>query len=71
MKAKLFHNYAQVYFLVMLFMIVFHLFLNSQDKKNGPKRNAQFHFAYNTEILLGKVIVLFISATGDGKDLAL
>lgn len=46
-------------------------FLNSQDKKNGPKRNAQFHFAYNTEILLGKVIVLFISATGDEKDLAL
>lgn len=35
-------------------------FLNSQDKKkNGPKRNALFHFAYNTEILLGKVIVLF------------
>lgn len=49
-------------------------FFNSQDrkkKKNGPRRNAQLHFAYNTEILLGKVIVLFISATGDGKDLAL
>lgn len=28
----------------MLFMIVFHFFLNSQDKKNGPKRNAQFSF---------------------------
>lgn len=36
-----------------------------------PKGMHNFHFAYNTEILLGKVIVLFISATGDGKDLAL
>lgn len=54
-------------------MIVFHFLIlkTEKKKKNGPRRNAQLHFAYNTEILLGKVIVLFISATGDGKDLAL
>lgn len=56
----------------MLFMIVFHLFFKfSRQKKMVPKGMHNFRFAYNTEILLGKVIVLFISATGDGKDLAL